>query len=208
MIMNYIAFRERFKEFTVFSVNDIASAAPGFHRRRLNDWQEKGYLKKIVKGYYRFSGTTLDENVLFEIANRIYAPSYISFETAFAYYGLIPEAVYSITSATTRITRTFHSPAGEFVYHTLKPALFFGYNVVRYGEGKHCSIASPEKAILDQLYINPSLCDAEDFEAIRFNRDIFLDIVNHETLSRYVHRFQRPSLVRRLESLREFVRRA
>src|SRR3990167_6547201 len=41
------------------------------------------------------------------IANRLYAPSYISFEYAMSRYGLIPESVYAVTSATSRITRTF-----------------------------------------------------------------------------------------------------
>src|SRR3989344_3452385 len=42
-----------------------------------------------------------------EIANRIYGPSYVSFEYALAYYRLIPETVYTVTSATTKTTREF-----------------------------------------------------------------------------------------------------
>ena len=34
------------------------------------------------------------------VANAIYSPSYLSFDFALAYYGLIPEAVYVYTSAT------------------------------------------------------------------------------------------------------------
>ena len=36
------------------------------------------------------------------VANAIYGPSYISFDTALSYWGMIPEAVYSVTSATTQ----------------------------------------------------------------------------------------------------------
>src|SRR3990167_2822579 len=40
-----------------------------------------------------------------EIANRLYEPSYVSFEYALAHHGVIPETVYTVTSATTKITR-------------------------------------------------------------------------------------------------------
>ncbi|MFA5142987.1 MAG: hypothetical protein WC522_02300 [Candidatus Omnitrophota bacterium] len=100
--MKYIEFRKIMGGFPVFSLSDIRQADPTFQRRRLNEWREKGYLKKVIKGHYIFSDLSLDENRLFEIANRIYAPSYVYFEMALAYYGLIPESVYGITSASTR----------------------------------------------------------------------------------------------------------
>ena len=108
--MQYLEFQKSFNNFTVFSLADIRQVEPGFYRRRLNEWQGKGYLKKVIKGYYIFSGMVLKESVLFEIANRIYNPSYISFEMALAYYGLIPESVYGITSASTRKTSHFRTP--------------------------------------------------------------------------------------------------
>lgn len=51
-----------------------------------------------------------------EIANRLYPPSYVSFEYALAYYHLIPEAVYEITSATTRTSRRFEALGQVFTY--------------------------------------------------------------------------------------------
>ena len=53
--MKYIEFRELLKDFTVFSVNDIENTGKKFHRRRLHEWQQKGYIKKLIKGYYIFS---------------------------------------------------------------------------------------------------------------------------------------------------------
>ncbi len=77
-----------------------------------------------------FTDTPLNEETLFLIANKLYAPSYVSFEMALSYYGLIPEGVYAITSATSKKTATFQTPIGKFSYRTLKPQLFFGYNQV------------------------------------------------------------------------------
>ena len=195
--MQYLAFREHFKNFTVISSADIGSVDAHFHRRRLNEWQNKGYLKKIIKGYYRFSDTALDENILFETANRIYAPSYISLEMAFSYYGFIPEAVYGITSATTRPTRTFSTQAGTFIYHTLKPRLFFGYQIVEYGAQKHFAIASPEKAVLDFIYLHASLTKTEDFISLRFNRDVIGQKVKESVFFEYLDRFGQKSLANR-----------
>ena len=60
----------------------------------------------ITKGLYE----TNEHVDPFYLANPIYAPSYISFETALSYYDLIPERVYMIKSATfkkRKITFTF-----------------------------------------------------------------------------------------------------
>ena len=197
--MQYLKFRELFKDFTVFSSVDIGSADPCFHRRRLNDWQEKGYLKKIINGYYIFSDLPLDENTLFETANRIYSPSYISLEMAFSYYGLIPESVYGITSATTRATRTFQTPVGTFLYRSLNPRLFFGYNIVNYGGQKHFNLASSEKAVLDFFYFNPSLTTMEDFTSLRFNKDVFFQKVKEDVFFDYLDRFSQKSLSKRIK---------
>jgi predicted transcriptional regulator of viral defense system len=107
--MQYIEFKDSLKDFTIFSLNDIRRIDNRFFRTRLNEWQNKGFIKKVIKGFYIFSDLELNEKVLFEIANRIYSPSYISFETALFWHGLIPESVYGITSASTRRTYKFIS---------------------------------------------------------------------------------------------------
>ena len=149
--MNYIQFRELLKDFTVFSVNDIENTGLIFHRRRLNEWQKKGYIQKIIKRYYVFSDLAFTEQTLYEIANRIYAPSYISLEMALSYYHIIPESVYEITSVSTRRTYKFTTAIADFSYRTIKPELFFGYDIVN--DGRRCfKIACLEKAILDYFY--------------------------------------------------------
>ncbi|MCK4785304.1 MAG: hypothetical protein KAV87_16255, partial [Desulfobacteraceae bacterium] len=89
--MRYSEFRDAFKPYAIVSVNEIRKVERSFNVRRLVEWQKKGYIKKIIRGYYIFSDLTVDENVLFEIANRIYHPSYLSFEIALSYYQMIPE---------------------------------------------------------------------------------------------------------------------
>jgi len=202
--MQYIELKSALKDFTVFSLTDIQRIEGDFHRRRLNEWQDKGYIKKIIKGYYIFSDLKLNENVLFEIANRIYAPSYISFEMALFYYHLIPESVYGITSASTRRTYNFKTPIAEFNYRTIKPRLFFGYNLVRHNN-KYFKIASMEKAILDYFYLNPNIKREPDFASLRINRDLFFKQIDKERLNKFLNKFAKKTLTKRINSFMKFL---
>jgi len=203
--MRYIEFNKCMRSFTIFSLNDIKKIDKNFHRRRLNEWQKKGYIKKVIRGYYIFSDLALNENILFEIANRIYNPSYISLEMAFSYYHLIPESVYGITSVSTRRTYRFRTSVGEFIYRKIKPNLFFGYNLVNY-EDKRFKIASTEKAILDYFYINPNTKTEIDFASLRMNKDSFLRQINEKKLYKFLKEFGQKTLTRRVDSFLEFMK--
>ena len=50
--MRFYEFKESLKDFVVFSINDIRKVDESFNNQRLSEWQEKGYIKKIIKGYY------------------------------------------------------------------------------------------------------------------------------------------------------------
>jgi len=205
--MQYIQLKESLKDFTVFSLADIKKVESNFHRRRLNEWQDKGYLTKVIKGYYIFSDLKLNEQALFEIANRIYSPSYISFEMALFYYGLIPESVYGITSASTRRTYIFKTNIAHFTYRSIKPQLFFGYNLVNY-DSKYFKIASCEKAVLDYFYINKQIKNNDDFMSLRINKNAFFKSVDEEKLFMYLKNFNQRSLTKRVKSFWEFMRNA
>ena len=91
---------------------------------------------------------------LFEIANTLYGPSYISFESALSYYGLIPEKVHLIMSASFQKnkTKTYTTRIGNFHYYHV-PDLVFPWGVDKITEGDYSFlIAIPEKALLDTLY--------------------------------------------------------
>src|SRR3989338_3756269 len=100
--MRYLDLKQKLKDFTLFSLEHIRKFEKSFDRRRLTEWQKKNYIKKIIKGYYIFSDVDINQNVLFLIANKIYKPSYVSFESALSFYKLIPESIYAVTSANSR----------------------------------------------------------------------------------------------------------
>lgn len=202
--MNYMQFRSAFAEYPVVSIDDIRTVDPGFDRRRLSEWQEKGYLRKVVKGRYIFADAPLDEQRLFEIAVRIYRPSYISLESALSHHGLIPESVYAVTAISTRRTYLFDTPIGRFSYRTLKPGLFFGYTI---GPGR-VRMATLEKTVLDFLYLNPSLNGPDDFSSWRFNRETFLDRYDSESFSSCADRYGVRALAARAERFLDWVHHA
>ena len=109
---------------------------------------KEGFLLRLKRGIYTLKTDLPSEE---EIANAIYKPSYISFEYALAYYNLIPEMVYTITSATTKPTRLFDVSGKVFSYQTIKKEAFTGYSLNKIGD-KIFLIAEKEKALVDYLY--------------------------------------------------------
>ncbi len=203
--MSYNELKEQLASFIVFTLSDIRKVEPHFYRPRLNEWQGKGYIKKLRRGYYIFSDTNLDEQALFLIANKLYSPSYVSFEMAFSHYGLIPESVYGITCATTKKTANFKTASGEFIYHKIKPSLMFGYKLESY-QNQNYKIAEIEKAVLDYLYINPQLATEADFFELRFNGREFQAKADMQKLSQYLAVFKNKNLSKRVENFLQFIK--
>lgn len=195
--MVFLALQEKLKDFIVFNLNDIRKIDAGFDLRRLSEWREKGYVKMIRRGHYAFAGLQMNESVLFLMANKIYAPSYVSLEMAMSHYSLIPESVYGITSVATRKTNHFQSDYGEFMYRHIKPQLMFGYALIGY-QGQTYKIAEVEKAILDYFYLNPHLSSEHDFDGLRFNADEFGRQANRNKLRSYLNAFGNKSLTKRV----------
>lgn len=200
--MRFVEFKESLKTFTLFSINEIKKIDNNFHRRRLNEWQEKGYIKKVIRGYYIFSDLALNENVMFEIANKIHSPSYVSLEMALSYYHLIPESVYVITSVSTRKTYRYTTPIGEFGYRKIKPALFFGYELINY-DSKRFKIGSIEKTILDYFYLNPHITD---FSTLRINAVSFWEQLDESKLYTFLDKFSHHTLTKTINRFMEFMK--
>ena len=103
---------------------------------------------RLKKGLYALKTDPPTEE---EIANQLYKPSYISFEYALSFYGLLPEMPYAITSATTKPTRNFTISSQLFSYRTIKKEVYTGYSLLKQNN-RSFFIADQEKAYLDYLY--------------------------------------------------------
>lgn len=199
--MRYELFRKSLIDKKIIEIKDIYIFFPDFDKRRLSEWQKKGYIIKIINGFYIFAETEIDEFFLMRIANVIYSHSYISFETALSYYGLIPEAVYQITSATTRKTKVFDTKSGSFSYRSISAKLFFGYTI---NAENRFFIATPEKAILDYLYLRRRF-DENDLFEWRLNVDEYKKIVNEKTMEKYLRIFNNKTLSKKYDILKRFI---
>lgn len=205
--MRYLKFKELFKKFTIFSINEIRKIDSSFFGARLNEWQKKGYIKKITKGYYIFSDLEINDNILFEISNKVYKPSYISFESAFSYYNLIPESVYAVTASSSRKSLRIETPVSKFIYHKLKPNLFFGYKIVDY-KNNHFMMANIEKAVLDYFYINPRIKCEDDFDSLRINKEALFEQTDDKKILTCLNEFKQKTLYERINSFLRFMKNA
>ena len=110
---------------------------------------DKGILIRLTKGIYE-TDKSVDPYLL---ASSILSPSYLSFDWALSYYGLIPEKVTSITSATfgNRKNKTFVNYFGRYEYTDI-PAKSFPEGLTYLESGEYVvKFATKEKAVCDSL---------------------------------------------------------
>ncbi len=202
----------RFREFEAviralpaFNLNDARKLDPNFHRQQLNYWHNHGYIKPLAGGYYILADRAIDEMALFTLANKIYEPSYVSLESALAYYQVIPETVLGVTSVSSRKTKQYESTWGVFSYRSIKPQYMIGYQVIENTPINKFKIAYLEKALLDYLYLNSEIQSLADFEGLRWNRTQLHDLLDYSIFTRYVNIFAKRSLENRIDKFMEYL---
>lgn len=126
------------------------------------------------------------------LANALYTPSYLSGAWVLGYYGLIPEAVFTYTSVTTRVPRHFENAVGVFAYGHLDRRFFWGYGR-REVDGDSVLIASPEKALLDYWHLHLGEWTDHRVREMRFQQT---GLVDPGELTRGALRFGLPRLQR------------
>lgn len=203
--MLFREFRKTATNFPIFRLNDIRKIDSGFHQPQLADWVNRGYVKWLAGEYYTLTEQSIDEQFLFQLANKLYEPSYISLESALAYYQIIPETVLGVTSVSSRKTKTFRSRWGMFRYRSMKPVYMFGYKVIEtMGSGK-IYFAKIEKAVLDYLYLNPYIQSLGGFDGLRWNKSMLTDLLRYDLFEEYLEIFNKQSLNKRVNELREYL---
>ena len=164
-----------------------------------------GKLFKIINGLYETNPNTPG----YLLAGSIYGPSYISFEYALSFYGLIPERVSTITSATfdKKKKKHYNTDFGVFTYRDV-PSSAYPEEIILKIEGEYSyQIATPEKALCDKLYtlspinnysslenmlFNDLRIDEEEFKKLDSNKVEMLSNLYHSTnvnlLAKYMRR--------------------
>ena len=131
-----------------------------------------GKLFKIITGLYE-----TDPNIPgYLLAGSIYGPSYISFEYALSFYGLIPERVSTITSATfnKKKKKQYNNSFGVFTYRDVPTLAYPEEILLKQENGYYYQLASPEKALCDKLYTLKPLNNYANLERMLFS-DLRID---------------------------------
>ncbi|MFZ5392071.1 MAG: type IV toxin-antitoxin system AbiEi family antitoxin domain-containing protein [Patescibacteria group bacterium] len=172
-----------------FSLADIRLRSLPVNSLQLHQWTAKQELIRLKKGLYVFSDRQSEVEPS-KIANILYQPSYVSLESAMFFYNFIPDVIMSTTSITTKTTRNFSNQFGHFIYRSLQPNLFFGYNVLSTKYGK-ILIAEPEKALLDYLYLTSGkINNQNDIVELRLNEEMLQEKIRLGILYQYLTIFQ------------------
>ena len=184
-----------------FNINQVLLWEKDFDRNNLTRWCRKGLLVKLRNEYYAFPEFRQVPDASRYVANRIYTPSYISLHSALAFYGMIPEEVVQITSVTTLKTAMFDNSFGTFHYQNVKTPLYFGYEIKTMQNGRGLLFATPEKALLDLLYLNPFYKTEQDMGELRLDEDFMQSEFNEERLDAYLSRIGSKALDQRVSLL-------
>ena len=142
---------------------------------------KRGELIPLIRGLYETDLNTPGHY----LAGVLYGPSYLSFEYALNYRGLIPEAVRTYTCATfdKRRSKQYHTPFGTYVYQDIPRAAYPHGVELRMESGYSIQIASSEKALCDKLYSISPLGTLHRMEQYLFE-DLRLDDEGFKQLGR------------------------
>jgi predicted transcriptional regulator of viral defense system len=154
----------------VFTAGFLASGTTRLAnvRLQLSRWTRAGKLIQFRRGVYSLADPYRKvQPEPFLLANALKPASYVSLQSALAYYGMIPEYVPVVTSVTTGRPEEVDTPLGRFLYRHVKTSWFFGYRQVELTSGQVAFIAQPEKALLDLAYLTTGTASKDYWQQLR-----------------------------------------
>ncbi len=156
---------------------------------QLSRWVSEGKLIKLRRGLYsvspKYSGIRVHP---FIAANAMISASYVSCQSALAFHGVIPEDVPSVTSITSGKGITLTNSLGSFIYRHVKSDHLWGFKGEHLGEGRYARVASPEKALLDLVYLEPGGDTVPFLRQLRLNGEGISPDLLKETAARWGRR--------------------
>lgn len=145
-------------------------------------------LIRLKKGFYTFSKPYQTKPInLISVANTLYSPSYVSFDYALSYYGMIPERVSEVTSATSKNEKLFDTPIGRFSYKKVSlEAYSLGIDWIYDDVDGGRFIATTEKALCDKIKYDRGIGTLTQTSMIEYLKyDLRIDIttpLNYELI--------------------------
>jgi len=171
---------------------------PNIVRLQLTRWTKSGRVYQLRRGLYAIAPPYQKVKPHpFLIANRMQRASYVSLQSALAYYGLIPDTVHATLSVTAGRPERLKTPLGVFEFRHIKPDLLRGYRMTDL-HGQQALVAMPEKALLDLVYLQPGGDSAQYLRELRLQN---LERLDMDELYRQAAIFNTPKLRRAVEAI-------
>ena len=199
--MNFWQFRNQFYNLVCFNVNQVYAWQANFDKNNLTRWSKQNLLVKLRNSWYSFPEYLNTPNCQHFVSNKIYCPSYISLHSALAFYGIIPEAIVQTTAVSSLKKANFENAFGSFSYQQILPELMFGYEQKAFLNKQSLLFATPEKAILDLLYLYPFYNNEQEIRELRFDEDFMQKDLDVTLLNEFTERFQSKTLRKRVNIL-------
>ena len=176
---------------------------PNAVRKQLSRWTQAGRLYQLRRGLYTLAPPFQKVKPHpFVIANRMVPSSYVSLQSALAYYGLIPEYVPVTTSVTTARPARWDTPLGSFEFRHVKVELLRGYRLADLGN-QQAFVATPEKALIDLIHLQPGSDSPNYLRELRLQN---LDRLDMDELQHQADLAGSPKLRRAAKAVRELAR--
>jgi len=177
---------------------------PADVRRQLSRWTKAGRIYQLRRGLYALAPPFQKVKPHpFLVSNRLVRGSYVSCQSALAYYGLIPELVLVTVGVSAARPARWDTPLGGFEYRHIKADLLRGYQLIEVSWGQHAFVALAEKALLDLVHLQPG-GDAPDYlEELRLQNLERLDL---DELARQADLADSPKLCRAAGLVAELAR--
>lgn len=174
---------------------------PALVRKQLSRWVQQGALFQLRRGLYCLAPPYQKVKPHpFLVANRLGRGSYVSLQSALAYYGLIPEYVAVVTSVGGGRPGRWVTPLGVFTVQHVQSDWRWGYVQTPVAPGQNAFVARPEKALLDLVYLQPGGDDPAYLRELRLQN---LDQLDLNQLSEYATRSRSPKLRRAVQQIAE-----
>jgi predicted transcriptional regulator of viral defense system len=171
--------------------------------RQLTRWTSAGKLIQVRRGIYCLAPPYQKVNPHpFLVANHMQPGSYVSLQSALSFHGMIPEGVPVTTSVTTCRPGDFATQLGQFHFQHIQVGWFTGYEVLQLGSGQSAFVATPEKALLDLIYLQPGGDAAAFLRSLRLQA---LGKINIERIKQYIQSVSKPKLDRALRTIRQMM---
>ena len=172
-------------------------------RRQLSRWAKAGKLYQLRRGVYALAPPYQKVTPHpFLVANYLVRSSYVSNQSALAYYGLIPEYVPAVTSVTTLRPRQWETLWGHYQFRHIKAEFFNDYRLVEVANIQQAFVATPEKSLLDLIYLHPGADSPEYLRELRLQN---LEQLNFEQLQKLADFFNSPKLQRAISVVKQLV---